>query len=60
MEAKEILKDLSDILRTKRNEYTDLLNKYDPEDPYYNYCRGKKDMIEDIVAYLAGKFINKI
>lgn len=52
MEPKEILKDLKEILNTKCNEYGDLIKKYNPEHPYYNYCRGKKDMIDDIIAYL--------
>ena len=30
------------------------MNKYG-SDSYYDYCRGKKDLIEDIITYLADK-----
>ena len=51
---KEILESLRKFLSLKRNEYIDKMNEYCMGE-YYNYCRGKKDLIEDIIGYLADK-----
>ena len=54
---KQILEDFRKLLTQKQNEYIDAMNKYG-SDSYYDYCRGKKDLIEDIIAYLADKLNN--
>ena len=54
MKEKEILKRFRDSLIKKRDEYKLKLHEYG-SDSYYDYCRGKKDLIEDIVAYLANE-----
>ena len=54
MKEKEVLEKFRKLLEQKRNEYIDAMNKYG-SDSYHDYCRGKKDLIEDIIAYLAGE-----
>lgn len=51
MKDKEVLEKFRKLLLQKRNEYTAKMHEYG-SDSYYDYCRGKKDLIEDIVAYL--------
>ena len=55
MNAKDILSNLREILNKKRNEYIDMINKTDSSSPYYQYCKGKKDMIEDVMMFLANE-----
>lgn len=55
---KEILESLKKILFTKRNEYADKMNEYCIGE-YYNYCRGKKDLIEDIINFIEEKYKNE-
>ena len=54
MKEKEVLEKFRKLLLQKRNEYIAKMNEYG-SDSYYDYCRGKKDLIEDIVAYLANE-----
>lgn len=54
MKEKKVLEKFRKLLLQKRNEYIDKMNEYG-SDSYYDYCRGKKDLIEDIVAYLANE-----
>ena len=35
------------------------MNKYG-SDCYHDYCRGKKDLIEDLIAYLANELSNNV
>lgn len=54
MKEKKVLEKFRELLLQKRNEYITKMNEYG-SDSYYDYCRGKKDLIEDIVAYLANE-----
>lgn len=54
MKEKKVLEKFRKLLLQKRNEYITKMNEYS-SDSYYDYCRGKKDLIEDIVAYLANE-----
>ena len=54
MKEKKVLENFRKLLLQKRNEYIAKMNEYE-SDSYYDYCRGKKDLIEDIVAYLANE-----
>ena len=54
MKEKKVLENFRKLLSQKRNEYIAKMNEYG-SDSYYDYCRGKKDLIEDIVAYLANE-----
>jgi hypothetical protein len=54
MKEKKVLEKFRKLLAQKRNEYIAKMNEYG-SDSYYDYCRGKKDLIEDIVAYLANE-----
>ena len=54
MKEKKVLENFRKLLLQKRNEYIGKMNEYG-SDSYYDYCRGKKDLIEDIVAYLANE-----
>lgn len=54
MKEKKVLEKFRELLLQKRNEYINKMNEYS-SDSYYDYCRGKKDLIEDIIAYLADK-----
>jgi len=47
---------LINILKDKCNEYEDVIENYEVDTPYWHYCRGKKDMIEDILAYISENF----
>ena len=51
MKEKKVLEKFRKLLLQKRNEYTAKMHEYG-SDSYDDYCRGKKDLIEDIVAYL--------
>ena len=44
------------LLKEKRNAYTDAMNENEEGTPYWIYCRGKKDIIEDILAYISENF----
>jgi hypothetical protein len=44
------------LLKEKRNAYVDAMNENEVGSPYWNYCRGKKDIIEDILAYVSENF----
>ena len=54
MKEKKVLEKFRKLLLQKRNEYIAKMNEYG-SDSYYDYCRGKKDLIEDIIAYLANE-----
>lgn len=54
MKEKKVLEKFRKLLLQKRNEYIAKMNEYG-SDSYYDYCRGKRDLIEDIVAYLANE-----
>lgn len=45
-----------DLLKEKHNAYVDAMAKNEEGTPYWNYCRGKKDIIEDILAYISENF----
>jgi len=47
---KEILENLRKLISKKRNEYIEVMQQHETDSPYYNYCRGKKDMLEDILG----------
>lgn len=47
---------LMSVLRDKHDKYTNVMNEYEDGTPYWNYCRGKKDMIEEIFAYISENF----
>ena len=55
MKEKEILESLRKLINQKRNEYISTMQQYGNDSPYYHYCRGKKDMLEDITAYIASQ-----
>jgi len=57
MKEKEVLEKFRVLLGQKRNEYNKLINEYG-QGEYYDYCRGKRDLIDDIIAYLADE-LNK-
>lgn len=44
------------LLKEKRNAYANMMNENEDGTPYWNYCRGKKDIIEDILAYISENF----
>jgi len=44
------------LLKEKHNTYVNTINENEVGTPYWNYCRGKKDMIEDILAYVSENF----
>ncbi len=44
------------LLKEKRNAYVDAINENEIGTPYWNYCRGKKDMIEDILSCIYENF----
>lgn len=48
---KQILCKLRQILNQKRNEYIDVMNEHETGSPYWNYCKGRKEMIEDIINF---------
>lgn len=54
-----ILEDLRKILNEKRNEYNDVKNDHEANSPYYHYCCGKIDMIDEIIGYLGSVSHNK-
>jgi len=41
------------LLKEKYDAYVKALNENEPGSSYWNYCRGKKDMIKDILAYVS-------
>lgn len=47
------MEDLIAILKEKCNEYVNMMNEHEVGTPYWNYCRGKKDMIEDVLVYVS-------
>lgn len=51
----QILEDLRALLSKKRNEYIDASNKNEIGSPYYLYCKGKIDLINDMISYLSEK-----
>ena len=51
MKEKKVLEKFRKLLLQKQNEYTAKMYEYG-SDSYHDYCRGKKDLIEDIIAYL--------
>ena len=51
MKEKEILEKLKKELSEKKNEYYLTLLKYD-SGPYHQYCKGKLDLLNDIINYL--------
>lgn len=54
-----IFEDLRKILNEKRNEYNDAKNDHEVDSPYYHYCRGKIDMIDEVISYLGSVLPNK-
>ena len=54
-----ILEDLRKILNEKRNEYNDAKNIHEVDSHYYHYCRGKIDMIDEVIGYLGSVLPNK-
>ena len=54
---KKLLKknNLIELLNVKRNAYIDAINENKDNISYYQYCRGRKEMIEDIITYISEK-----
>ena len=44
------------LLREKRNAYVDAMNENEIGTPYWNYCRGKRDILDDILVYIFENF----
>lgn len=57
MKEKEILENLRVLLGQKRNEYIDMIDRSvnDSNENLYNYYSGKKELIDDIIAYIASQ-----
>lgn len=53
---KEILENLRKLISQKRNEYIEVMQQHENTSPYYHYCKGKKDMLEDILGFIANQF----
>lgn len=53
-----ILEDLRKILSKKRNKYNDAKNEHEIDSPYYHYCCGKIDMIDEIIGYFVSVLPN--
>lgn len=47
------MEDFIVMLKEKYDEYVNMMNKHEVGTPYWNYCCGKKDMIEDILTYVS-------
>jgi len=59
IKMQSILEDLIKILSEKRNEYNDAKNIHEVDSHYYHYCRGKIDMIDEVIGYLGSVLPNK-
>lgn len=57
MKEKEILENLRVLLRQKRNEYIDMIDRSinDGNENLYNYYSGKKELIDEIIAYITNQ-----
>lgn len=53
-----ILEDFIKLLNVKRNEYDEAKNAHEVDSPYYHYCRGKIDMIDEIIGHFGGVLPN--
>ena len=50
---KEVLDNLIELLNVKRNAYIDAINENKDNNSYCQYCRGRKEMIEDVLTYIS-------
>ena len=50
---KEENDNLIELLNVKRNAYIDSINENKDNNSYCQYCRGRKEMIEDVLTYIS-------